>query len=171
MKPLLLREVLLGVCRNACGRLLPIAIFCGIAYAQQPTLVALHTETAAPMAPAPAVEPAAVSNRIPEAPSPHRFFDRENRLLFSIDAGLCTADFFTTHANLAAGGRELNPITRLFSGTTPGLALNFVGESASVVGVSYLFHRTGHHKLERLTPITNIAASAFAVAFDLAHRR
>jgi hypothetical protein len=64
----------------------------------------------------------------------------------------------------------LNPVTRLFSGSTAGLAVNFAGETLGVVVFSYFLHRTGHHKLERLTPAANIAASAFAVAFDLAHR-
>jgi hypothetical protein len=122
-----------------------------------------------PLAPAPmasAFEPAT----LPEAPSQHRFWDRENSLLFATSAAFSAADFVVTRDNLRAGGQELNPVTRVFSGTTTGLALNFAGETVGVVGLSYIFHKTGHHKLERAVSLVNIGASAGAVTFDLAHR-
>jgi hypothetical protein len=96
--------------------------------------------------------------------------DTRNRALFATVAGFCVADFAVTRANLNHGGVELNPITRVFSGSSAGLTVNFVGEAAGVIAVSYFFHRTGHHKLERITPLVNIGASAFAVAYGLAHR-
>jgi hypothetical protein len=83
----------------------------------------------------------------------HPFWDRENRVLFTAVGALAAADFCTTRANLASGGRELNPVTRVFSGSTPGLATNFARETASTIGISYMFHKTGHHKLERITSI------------------
>ncbi len=100
----------------------------------------------------------------------HSFWDRENRILFAATGSLATADFFVTHANLASGGRELNPLTRPFTGSTPALAANFAVETASVIGVSYFFHKTGHHRLERLTSVVNIGGSAGAVAYGLTHR-
>ena len=112
------------------------------------------------------VQPAAQ----PEAPSQHRFWDRENSILFATSAAFSAADFVVTRDNLRGGGQELNPVTRLFSGSTPGLAMNFVGESVGVVGLSYFFHKTGHHKLERIVSMLNIGSSATAVTFDLAHR-
>jgi hypothetical protein len=48
--------------------------------------------------------------------------------------------------------------------------LNFACETAGTVGLSYLFHKTGHHKLERAVSIVNIGASAGAVSYGLAHR-
>jgi hypothetical protein len=63
----------------------------------------------------------------------------------------------------------LNPVTRLFAGSTAGLAVNFAGETAGVIGLSYFFHKTGHHKLERAVSMLNIGSSAAAVTFDLAH--
>jgi hypothetical protein len=48
--------------------------------------------------------------------------------------------------------------------------MNFAGETAGVVGLSYFFHKTGHHKLERAVSLLNISASGAAVTFDLAHR-
>jgi len=100
----------------------------------------------------------------------HPFWDRENRVLFTAVGGLAAADFCTTRANLASGGRELNPVTRVFSGSTPGLATNFALETASTIGISYMFHKTGHHKLERMTSLVNIGTSAGAVAYGLTHR-
>jgi len=158
--PMLAIRMFLDLCGKAKTLLVP-AILCGLALAQDTSLVAFKTSLA---------EPPAVSNAVlPEPPSQHRFWDRENRALFSTVAAFSAADFAATRANLANGGRELNPVTGLFSGSTAGLAANFAGETAGVVGLSYFFHRTGHHKLERLTPLANIAASAFAVGYDLAH--
>jgi hypothetical protein len=114
--------------------------------------------------------PAIQSEALPAAPS-HRFWDRENRILFASVAASSTADFAVTYSNLQNGGKELNPVTRLFTGSTATLALNFVGETAGVMGVSYLFHRTGHHRLERLTPIVDACASGAAVTYGLTHHR
>ncbi len=111
-----------------------------------------------------------VHTAVPDAPSPHKFWDKENRFLFVTVAALSAADFAATHANLQNGGRELNPVTRIFSRTTAGLAFNFVGEAGSVIGLSYFFHRTGHHKLERITSMLDVGVSSFAVSYDLTHR-
>jgi hypothetical protein len=112
---------------------------------------------------------AAQSAPLPEARS-HRFWDGENSLLFATSAAFNAADFVVTRDNLRSGGQELNPVTRVFSGSTAGLAVNFAGETAGVVALSYFFHKTGHHKLERAVSMVNIGSSAAAVAFDLAHR-
>jgi hypothetical protein len=118
--------------------------------------------------PAPVVQ--ATPSTLPEAPVQHRFLDRENSLLFATSAAFSAADFVVTRDNLRSGGRELNPITSWFTGSTAGLAVNFAGETAGVVGLSYLCHKTGHHKMERAVSMLNIGASAGAVSFDLAHR-
>ncbi|SRR5208283_2576678 len=107
---------------------------------------------------------------LPEAPSHHKFWDNENRALFAAVAALSAADFAVTRANLQSGGKELNPVTRVFSGSTAALAGNFAGETAGVIGLSYLLHKIGHHQLERIMPMLNIGASSFAVAYDLRHR-
>ena len=111
-----------------------------------------------------------VVNVVPEAPGQHRFLDAENRFLFVGVAALSAADFAATRANLRAGGREIDPITRLFGRSKAGLAVNFAGETALIVGLGYYFHRTQHHHLERLTSMLNIGASAFAVGYDLRRR-
>lgn len=100
----------------------------------------------------------------------HHFLDRENRTLFTLVAGAAAADFCVTRANLASGGKELNPITRVLSGSTPGLAANFALETGSIIGASYIFHKMGHHKLERITSVVNIGSSLGAVGYGLSHR-
>lgn len=102
--------------------------------------------------------------------SAHKFWDKENYALFAGVAAGSSADFVITRSNLQGGGQELNPMVRVFGRSTAGLAVNFVGEAAGVVGVSYFLHRTGHHRLERLTSMVNMGASASAVTYSLAHR-
>jgi hypothetical protein len=150
---------------NAAKVLATIALL-GTAGLAQQTVAML--EPAIPAAPV----LAAVSPRIlPEAPSSqHQFWDNENRVLFGAVVAGSAADFAVTYSNLQNGGRELNPVTRILSGSTTGLAVNFVGQAAGVVGLSYFFHKTGHHKLERLTPLLSFGASAYAVSYGLMHR-
>jgi hypothetical protein len=83
---------------------------------------------------------------------------------------MAAADFYVTHANLASGGKELNPVTRVFTRSTPGLAANFALETGAVISLSYLFHKTGHHKLERATSLFSLGSSSAAVSYDLTHR-
>lgn len=153
--------ILFGLCQIALSQEGPVALLQPEAI--RPTIAQpASTRSASVLTP---VEPATV----PEAPS-HRFWDRKNSLLFATSAAFSAADFVVTRDNLRSGGQELNPVTRVFSGSTAGLAVNFAGETAGVVGISYVFHRTGHHKLERVVSMLNIGASGTAVMFDLAHR-
>jgi hypothetical protein len=165
------------IAKYAFSSLAVIALLSGAALAQQ-TLAMIAPPTIGPeptpaeaFTSAPAM--ATVSNNrqaLPEAPSQHKFWDKENRALFAMGAAGSAADFAVTYSNLQNGGRELNPVTRIFSGSTAGLATNFVGQTVGVMGLSYFFHQTGHHKLERLTPLLNFGASAFAVSYGLTHR-
>jgi len=148
----LLLLVFLGLCRPGLAQ-------------QQVALALLQPEAMEPVPLATTTQPAS----IPEASS-HKFWDRENSILFATNAAFSAADFVVTRDNLRSDGQELNPVTRLFSGSTPGLAMNFASETAGVVGVSYFLHKTGHHKLERVASMLNIGSSAAAVSFDLAHR-
>ena len=138
---------------------------CGPALAQQVSFSLLQPASIEPNPMVKSVEPVT----LPEAPS-HRFWDRENTFLFATSAAFSTADFFVTRNNLRNGGQELNPVTRVFSGSTAGLAVNFAGEAVGVVAVSYVFHKTGHHKLERAVSLLNIGSSASAVTFDVLQR-
>jgi hypothetical protein len=141
---------------------LTLFILSGAATAQQTSLAYLQPEEMRPAAFVKPVKPLT----LPETPT-HRFWDRKNTLLFAATAGLNTADFVATRNNLRNGGHELNPLTRPFATSTAGLAVNFAGETAGVIGLSYLFHKSGHHKLERAVSILNVGTSASAVTFDL----
>lgn len=141
--------------------------------AADPLLLAPETPlpaaaSAAAFSPSPFVATSVVAP--PKLRETHPFWDHDNKILFAACGALASADFFTTRANLASGGRELNPVTRVFSGSTPGLAANFAMETGGVIGISYMFHKTGHHRLERITSIVNMGGSAGAVAYGLTHR-
>ena len=124
-----------------------------------------------PDAPAPVVEPASPVAVVPAGVmEQHKFWDRKNRVLFAAASALDWADFAVTRANLQSGGRELNPLVRPFGRSTPGLAANFAGETAGVIGVSYFFHKTGHHRLERIVSMVNIGGSTGAVTYGMTHR-
>lgn|SRR5208282_2286096 len=123
----------------------------------------------APMQPA-ASRPVAAMFTTTSTPGEHRFWDRENAALFAGSAALSTADFLVTRANLQSGGRELNPVVRIFGRSSAGLAVNFAGETAGVIAMTYFFHRTGHHRLERVVSVVNMGASAGAVSYGLTHR-
>lgn len=124
-----------------------IGVLSAGALAQSPTLAAIKP---------PAIASGSASNaiRLPEAPITHKFWDSKNRLLFFTVAALSTADFAVTRNNLVDGGRELNPLVRPFAGSTAGLAASFSAQTAGVIGISYVFHRNGHHRLERITSIS-----------------
>lgn len=139
-----------------------LAALCRTGFAQEASVVRVNSNSVGASS--------FVQGAPPEAPKPHRFWDRENRFLFVTVAALSAADLAVTHANLQDGGKELNPVTRLFGRTTGGLAANFAGETASVIGISYCFHKTGHHKLERITSMLDIGVSSFAVSYDLSQR-
>ena len=100
----------------------------------------------------------------------HKFLDRQNQLLFVAAAASNAADFAVTRMNLQSGGRELNPVVRVFGRSSAGLAVNFAGETAGVISVCYFLHKTGHHRLERAVSMMNIASSAGAVSYGLMHR-
>jgi hypothetical protein len=170
--------VVLGICQPGSAQ--------AVSYLAQPSLNRASLgqpssdQPSALLQPTPMPQPSAIEpapmvksvqpSTLPEAPTDHRFWNRENSILFATNAAFCGADFVVTKDNLRGGGQELNPVTRVFSGSTAGLAMNFVGEAAGVVGLSYFFHKTGHHKLERAISMLNIGGSAAAVTFDLVHR-
>ena len=143
--------------------LLAFAALCGATFAEESPAA---KPTSGPIEPT-----AVVSAPLPEAPQPHQFWDRKNQLLFAGVAGMNAADFAVTRSNLRNGGRELNPITRLFSGSTAGLIANFTGETVATMGISYLFHKTGHHRLERITSAVAMSVSTHAVIYSSIHRR
>jgi hypothetical protein len=80
----------------------------------------------------------------------HRFWDRENDWLF---AGVGAGRALDYASTLNLRGRGINE--SLLTNSIVDNHAQFVGievaATAASVGVSYLFHRTGHHRLERWT--------------------
>jgi hypothetical protein len=120
------------------------------------------------------IEPATayplVKGSLPEAPAPHGFWDKQNKVLFSLVGVSTAADFAVTHYNLNHGGSELNPVARAFTGSTAGQVAYFTAGAAGTMGISYVFHRTGHHKMERVASMLQIGSSTFAASYGIAHR-
>lgn len=104
-------------------------------------------------------------------PSTHSFFDVTNKTLFATHAALEAVDFGITHHNLSRGGKEMNPEAKaLCESGTPGQLVFFAGRTAGVVAITYLLHRTGHHRLERIFPIYASGDSAYGVIYSFSHR-
>jgi hypothetical protein len=110
----------------------------------------------------------AVGQNLPDAPS-HQFWERRERILFTVGGGLVVIDSITTqHMIQAHGARELNPVARPlvnlgWRGQIVASSIGFGG----AVGLSLLFHATGHHKLERIVPMVLLGAEAIAVTNNL----
>lgn len=124
----------------------------------------------APEVPTPSVEVASKFQSRGVMDGSHRFWDKQNGVLFITAGALNTADFAVTRMNLQGGGQELNPLVRIWGRSSSGLALNFAGGTVGMISLSYIFHKTGHHKLERAVPTFNIASAAGAVTYGLTHR-
>jgi len=86
----------------------------------------------------------------PPAPDVHKFWDRENDLLFAAVGAGRALDYAST-LNLRSRGINEAFLTNSVVDNHPLLAGIEVAATAASIGVSYLFHRTGHHRLERWT--------------------
>lgn len=95
----------------------------------------------------------------------HRFWDRKNVLLFSGIAVFRGLDYASTR-NFEARGRQevLIPDDIVFN--SAGFASLEAAGAATSVGISYIFHRTGHHKMERWLSIGHIGVTAFGVGWN-----
>ena len=105
---------------------------------------------------------------IPEAPAAapeHRFWDRENILLFSGVAVFRGLDYASTR-NFQARGRTEVLLPDDVVNNSAGFAAVEAAGTVTSVGISYLFHRTGHHKMERWLSIGHIGVTAFGVAWN-----
>jgi hypothetical protein len=106
-------------------------------------------------------------SQLPEAR--HKFLDRHNKLSLVIFGGLLAADGVTTQQNLGHNAHELNPVAKplVDRGWAGQLAASALG-GGSVLGLAYLFHQTGHRKLERFVLHFAIGAEAAMVSNNLA---
>jgi hypothetical protein len=93
-------------------------------------------------------------------PQVHRFWDQTNCWLFAGVLGARYLDFAST-LNARRRGLDEALLTNDIVDNHPAFAaIEFAGAATSV-GVSYLFHRAGHHSLERWTSIVHIGVTVF----------
>jgi hypothetical protein len=115
---------------------------------------------------APAAAQDGTSADTPNAPqSEHRFWDRKNILLFSGVAVFRGLDYASTR-NFERRGRQEVLIPDDVVDNSAGFASLEAAGAATSVGISYIFHRTGHHKMERWLSIGHIGVTAFGVGWN-----
>jgi hypothetical protein len=88
-------------------------------------------------------------------PIAHHFWDQENDWLFAGVAASRTLDYFSTLNMRRRGRQEILLTNDVVDNHAAFAAIEAAGTGASM-GVSYLFHRYQHHKLERWTSIVHI---------------
>ncbi len=94
---------------------------------------------------------------------PHRFWDKQNKWLF---AGVTASRFydFASTKNFRSRGREEILLTNEVVDNTPAFVAVELGGAAVSVGLSYLLHRKGHHKLERWVSYLHIGVTTFGAS-------
>jgi hypothetical protein len=90
----------------------------------------------------------------------HRFWDKENDWLFAGVFASRFLDFASTKNFLARGRSEILLPDDIVYNNAGFAALEAAGAATSV-GISYIFHRTGHHKMERWLSIGHISVTTF----------
>jgi hypothetical protein len=99
----------------------------------------------------------------------HSFFDAKNIALFSIGAALVASDSITTQRMVGTGRfYEQNPMAKPFvnNGWKGQALISAIGLGGSV-GLSYVFHKFGHHKMERYVGLSLIGIELAATVHNL----
>lgn len=108
------------------------------------------------------------AKKTPKTPMPtHHFWDRENDLLFAGVAAGRGLDYSST-LNLRRRGLNEIFLTNSVVDNHPLFAGIEAAATATSIGVSYLFHATGHHRLERWTSAVHIGVAVGGAARNYA---
>jgi len=91
-------------------------------------------------------------------PEEHSFWDTENALLFTGVGASRTLDYFSTLNMRRRGRQEIFLTNDAVDNHAAFAAIEAAGTGVSMAA-SYLFHRYGHHKLERWTSIIHIGVA------------
>jgi hypothetical protein len=110
---------------------------------------AIETQT-----PSPVVVPPAGKNQNKEQTREHHFWDKKNDWLFAGVGAARTFDYFSTLNLRRRGDQEILLTNDVVDNHAAFAAIEAAGASVSI-GTSYLFHRYGHHKLERWTSMVH----------------
>ncbi len=103
-------------------------------------------------------KPAAPQAEAPRELRVHPFWDRRNALLLAGVGAARSLDFASTR-NLRARGRSEILLTNAVVDNTAAFASIEAAGAGVSIGFAYLFHRAGHHRLERWVSIVHIAAA------------
>ncbi len=140
---------------------LSLVVLAGLAGAQQSASLVSELQ------PAPSPAAPAVALVAAHPASTHVFWDRKNALLFSGVSAFRVLDYASTR-NMRDRGRQEILLTNSVVDNHP----LFIGIEAAATGVSiglsYLMHRTGHHKAERLLSVGHMSGAAFGDARNYA---
>jgi len=108
-----------------------------------------------------------IAERQPASPPAHRFWDNKNVLLFSGVAVFRGLDYASTRNFQARGRQEILLPDDVVNNSAGFASLEAAGVATSV-GIAYLLHRTGHHRLERWLSIGHIGVTGFGAARNYA---
>jgi hypothetical protein len=108
-----------------------------------------EAQTASPI-PVPAIG----KEQIKEQSQGHRFWDKKNDWLFAGVGAARTFDYFSTLNLRRRGDQEILLTNDVVDNHAAFAAIEAAGTGVSI-GAAYLFHRHGHHKLERWTSIVH----------------
>ncbi len=113
----------------------------------------------------------AVDPYLPQ-PASHKFFDKQNVLLFSENTAAQTAALLAIQSHgdyLESRGRTFDKVEKHFEsyGYGWGSAYRYGGGVGLNIFISYMFHATGHHKLERWVPVLAIGHAAASTGYAL----
>lgn len=111
----------------------------------------------------PSAPEAAKKAAIQAPPKTHRFWDKENDWLFGGVGASRTLDYFST-LNFRRRGNPEVLLTNDVVDNHAAFAAIEAGATGLSIGASYLFHRYGHHKLERWVSIIHISAATGGAA-------
>ena len=78
----------------------------------------------------------------------HKFFSTQNKIMFSALAASLAADGYTSQWAFGRGAIEANPVAKPFMKTRGSSSAFFAASFATDMGVMYLAHRKGWHRLE-----------------------
>jgi len=110
------------------------------------------------------------STAAPQASAPqtiHRFWDRTNDLWFA-GVGASRALDYASTLNLRRRGIDEIFLTNSIVDNHPLFGGIEAAATGASIGASYLFHRTGHHRLERWTSIVHFGVATGGAARNYA---
>jgi hypothetical protein len=130
--------------------------------AQQPRQ---SPDAEAPVKPAPqtGINPAVIVDSYPI----HRFWDRQNDLWFAAVGAGRALDYAST-LNMRHRGVNEFFLTNAIVDNHPLFGGIEAAATAASIGVAYLFHSTGHHRLERWTSAIHFGVAAGGAARNYA---